>query len=322
MSKSLNVPIIGGGPAGMSCALWLANDGLGPIIIEQAPALGGMARLSPYPNDWLLGRPGKTARENAEAFARHIQQTQAECWLGARPRRVTRSTDGTLVLEVAFADQRPSQSLSCPALVIAVGTEFRGDDWLDRVANARALVQRGRVHLGPGWAGEPGAALGAHVAVIGGGDNAFDVSRMLAEKGVKATIVMRSATPHARPQMVERLRPHQASGRAAVLAQQTVAALEETGGKVRVRLDAGSTIEADHVLLLLGYQPNTGAPWLTDLPLKKDAEGYLVVDGNMETSCRGVFAIGDVANPIHPCIATALGSGTVAAREIQRRVAR
>jgi thioredoxin reductase len=76
------------------------------------------------------------------------------------------------------------------------------------------------------------------------------------------------------------------------------------------------------VLLLLGYQPNTGAPWLTDLPLKKDAEGYLVVDGNMETSCRGVFAIGDVANPIHPCIATALGSGTVAAREIQRRVAR
>jgi thioredoxin reductase (NADPH) len=322
MSKSPNVPIIGGGPAGMSCALWLANDGLRPIIIEQASALGGMARTSPYPNEWLLGRPGETARENAEAFAHHVQQARVECWLGARPRRILRGSGGTFEIEAAFADGRPPQSLSCPAVVIAVGTDFRGTEWLDRVANARALTQRGRVHLGPGWAGEPGADLGAHVAVIGGGDNAFDVSRMLAEKGVRATIVMRSAVPHARPQMVERLRAHQASGLAVVLAEQTVAALDETGGKVRVRLDAGGTIEVDHVLLLLGYRPNTGEPWLADLPLKKDAEGYLVVDRNMETSCPGVFAIGEVANPAHPNIATAIASGTMAAREIQRRLAR
>jgi thioredoxin reductase (NADPH) len=321
MSKSPNVPIIGGGPAGMSCALWLAN-GLAPVIIEQAGALGGMARASPYPNDWLLGRPGETARENAEAFVRHIRQTQVECWLGARPRHVTRSAVGAFALEVTFADGRPPQSLSCPALVIAVGTDFRGVDWLDRVANARALAQRGRVHLGPTWAGEPGADLGAHVAVIGGGDNAFDVSRMLAEKGVRTTIVMRSAAPHAQPLLVERLRQHQASGLADVLGGQTVAGVEEIDGKVRVRLDAGGTIEVDHVLLLLGYQPNTGDPWLADLPLKKAADGYLVVDGNMETSCRGVFAVGDVVNPAHPNIATAIASGTVAAREIQRRLAR
>jgi thioredoxin reductase len=40
----------------------------------------------------------------------------------------------------------------------------------------------------------------------------------------------------------------------------------------------------------------------------------------METSCRGVFAVGDIANPAHPNIATAIASGTVAAREIQRRL--
>src|SRR6266581_401003 len=55
MSEAPIVPIIGGGPAGMSCALWLHNYGLKPVIIEQADALGGMARLSPYPNAWLLG---------------------------------------------------------------------------------------------------------------------------------------------------------------------------------------------------------------------------------------------------------------------------
>ena len=54
----------------------------------------------------------------------------------------------------------------------------------------------------------------AHVAVIGGGDNAFDVSRMLAERGVRVTLVMRSRSPKAQPLLVERLRPHQASGMA------------------------------------------------------------------------------------------------------------
>jgi thioredoxin reductase len=43
-----------------------------------------------------------------------------------------------------------------------------------------------------------------------------------------------------------------------------------------------------------------------------------VVDDNTETSCRGIFAVGDLANPAHPCIATALASGTIAARQIRR----
>src|SRR5262249_56106559 len=125
--------------------------------------------------------------------------------------------------------------------------------------------------------------VGGEGGVGGGGDNAFDVSRMLAEKGVRATVIMRSATPHAQPLLVERLRPYQASGLASVLAEQTVAAVEEIGGKVRIRLDAGDTIEVDHVLLLLGYRPNTDDPWLAGLSLEKDADGYLIVDGNMET---------------------------------------
>ena len=94
MSEATIVPIIGGGPAGMSCALWLHNYGLRPVLIEKEAALGGMARLSPYPNEWLLGRAGETARENADAFARHIRRTTVETWLGARPQRVWRERRG------------------------------------------------------------------------------------------------------------------------------------------------------------------------------------------------------------------------------------
>jgi thioredoxin reductase len=315
------VPIIGGGPAGMSCALWLHNYGMHPVIIEREGALGGMARLSPYPNEWLLGQRGKSGRESAAEFAGHIRDLAIETWLGGAPQRLRREHDGRLRLDVAVADAA-TRSLSSPLIVMATGTRFAGEEWLNRVENARRVAAAGRLHIGAAAVGELSLDSGSHVAVIGGGDNAFDVSRMLAESGVRVTIVMRSKAPRAQPLLVERLRRHQASGMATVMAERTVEALDAAAPRVRVRLDGGGDIEVDHVILLFGYRPNTNEPWLAELALATDPLGYLVVDGNMETSCRGVFAVGDVSNPAHPCIATAIASGTVAARTIEKRLAR
>src|SRR5215471_5255897 len=319
-SEPLVLPIIGGGPAGMSCALWLHNYGLHPVIIEKESALGGMARMSPYPNEWLLGQRGKSARENAADFAVHIRELGIETWLGTTIQRLRRENNERWRLDASGTPA--ALSLSSPAIVIATGTRFAGEEWLDGVKNARRMAAAGRLHLGASAVGEPGADLGSHVAVIGGGDNTFDVSRMLAEKGVRVTVVMRSKSPRAQPLLVERLRPHQAAGMARVMAERTVAALDDSASGVRVRLQDGGEIEADHVVLLFGYRPNTNEPWLAELALATDALGYLAVDGNMETSWRGVFAVGDVSNPAHPCIATAIGSGTVAARAIEKRLAR
>jgi thioredoxin reductase len=314
------VPIIGGGPAGMSCALWLHNYGLRPVIIEQETELGGMARHSPYRNEWLLGRPDESARENAAAFAGHIRKLPVEARLGARPQRLQREHGGGFRLELAPSGQ--GHSLSVPVVVIATGTRFRGEDWLDRVANARRLAAEGRVQLGPAAVGEPNADPGSEIAVVGGGDNAFEVSRILIERGVRVALVMRSKLPNAQPMLVERVREHEASGMARVLAERTVVALDDAGSRLRVRLDDGGEIAVDRVVLLFGYRPNTDQSWLAELALETDAEGFVVVDGNMETSCRGVFAVGDVANPMHPCIATAIASGTMAARRIATLLAR
>jgi thioredoxin reductase (NADPH) len=310
------VPIIGGGPAGMSCALWLHNYGLHPVIIEKENALGGMARLSPYPNEWLLGQRGKSARENAAEFAAHIRALGIDTWLGATPQRLIRGKEQWR-LDLS-GDPR---SLSGAAVVIATGTRFAGEEWLDEVANARRVAAAGRLHLGASAIGEPNADLGSHVAVIGGGDNAFDVSRILAEKGVRVTLIMRSKSPKAQPLLIERLRPHQAAGLVKVMAERTVEALEEVSCGVRLRLNDGREIDADHVVLLFGYRPNTNELWLAELGPAIDALDYLVVDDSMETSCRGVFAAGDVANPAHPSIASALASGAIAARQIAKRLA-
>jgi len=318
-SEPVVLPIIGGGPAGMSCALWLHNYGLHPIIIEKESALGGMARMSPYPNEWLLGQRGKSARENATEFAAHIRQLGIETWLGATVQRLRREDNERWRLDASGTPT--ARSLSSPAIVIATGTRFAGEEWLDEVTNARRMAAAGRLHLGASAVGEPGADLGSHVAVIGGGDNAFDVSRMLAEKGVRVTVVMRSKSPRAQPLLVERLRRHQASRQVQVMAERRVEALDDAGSRLSVRLHGGGAIEADHVVLLFGYRPNNDDPWLAELAPAADARGYLVVDGNMETSRRGAFAAGDVANPAHPCIATAVARGAIAARQIAKRLA-
>jgi thioredoxin reductase len=304
----------------MSCALWLRNYALRPIIIEKESVLGGMAERSPYPDEGLLGRPNETCCENARAFARHIRQVSIETWLEARPQRIRRGPEGNFELHVATARTQAPAALSAAALVIATGTRFRGAEWLDRVANARRLADAGRVHVGAPWAGQAHAGAGQRVAVVGGGDNAFDVSRMLAERGVRVTIVMRSSSPRASPWMLERLRRHESSGMAQVLSERTVQALDDSGSRICMSLNAGERIEVDHLILLFGYRPNTDEPWVAELAMERDAQGYIAVDGNMESSCDGAFAIGDVANPRHPSIATAIGSGTKAAREIAHRL--
>jgi thioredoxin reductase len=238
--------------------------------------------------------------------------------LGVTPQRLRRQEQHW---RLDLAGEPAARSLSAPAIVIATGTRFAGEEWLDGVANARRIMAAGRLHLGATAVGEQGADLGSHVAVIGGGDNAFDVSRMLAERGIRVTVIMRSKLPKAQPLLIERLRRYQASGLATVLAERTVAALEEDGLRVRIRLHGGGEIKVDRVVLLFGYRPNTDQPWLVALAPATDALRYLVIDGNMETSCRGLFAAGDVANPAHPCIATAIASGAVAARHIAKRLA-
>lgn len=66
---SNNVIIIGGGPAGMSCALWLKNYGLSPVIVEKEGHLGGMQAVSPVSNIWLLGWQAVLGRDVAASLA-------------------------------------------------------------------------------------------------------------------------------------------------------------------------------------------------------------------------------------------------------------
>ncbi|HEY3026370.1 MAG TPA: FAD-dependent oxidoreductase, partial [Pyrinomonadaceae bacterium] len=71
------------------------------------------------------------------------------------------------------------------------------------------------------------------------------------------------------------------------------------------------------VLVRIGFAPNTE---LFREQLSTDERGYVVANGEQETSVVNVFAIGDVANPLAPTIAGAVGAGATAAKVIASRL--
>jgi cation diffusion facilitator CzcD-associated flavoprotein CzcO len=112
--------------------------------------------------------------------------------------------------------------------------------------------------------------LGTHVAVIGGGDNAFDVSRMLAEKGVRRTMVMRAKSRTGSPLLVERLR------RIRPPEWRTAGGGNGYGARTgRVERSACGSNDggSDHrrpCRSPVRLPPNTSEPWIAELALEKD----------------------------------------------------
>jgi thioredoxin reductase (NADPH) len=71
------------------------------------------------------------------------------------------------------------------------------------------------------------------------------------------------------------------------------------------------------VLVRIGFQPNSD---LFRDQLEMDDRGYVIITSAQETSAENVFAVGDVANPLAPTIAGAVGGGATAAKVIASRL--
>lgn len=92
-----------------------------------------------------------------------------------------------------------------------------------------------------------------------------------------------------------------------------------TGVRVEnVRNGDTSLVPIEGVFIYVGSAPNTE---FLNGELELDEQGYVVTDGQGHTSHRGVFAAGDVRKGVLRQVATAVGSGAVAAMEAEKHVA-
>jgi thioredoxin reductase len=320
MNPRRHIVILGGGPAGLSAALWLRNLGFEPTVIEATARAGGLQNLNFLANDWVLGQTGQTGPMLAARFVDHAAAVDIAVRTGSRLERVE-GIAGHFRMVFDGADD-----IECAALLVATGTRFRSTEVLADVDGVNQL-RPGRVAYGP-YAFEDLSALAEkRVLIIGGGDNAYENARLLALQADIVYLAVRSQ-PQAQQVLIAAVAEAQAAGRCRIFHPAHVRNVLESPNGVEVMLDGADNVDSvvvDRIHVLAGYEPNTA--FLADaLPsdlysaLHFDARGYLMTDGVSRTGAPGIYAAGDVCNPHFPSVVSAVAQGAQAAKTIEMDV--
>ncbi len=296
--------IIGGGPAGLTAALYGARGGLNTILLEMG-APGGQAgqtgRIENYP-----GFPdGITGIDLAMKFAEQAERS------GARLEMTTvRKVDFSGVNKKAITSNGKYEAR---AMIIASGARPRplgvpGEDEL-----------RGR---GVSYCATCDGAFfrDKKVAVVGGGDSAVEEALFLTRFASQVTIIHRRDALRATRVIQDRARDNP---KISFLWNTVVNAIQ---GKDKVsslqlkdvRTGALREEPFDGVFIFIGLKPNTD---FLDGALTLDPDGYIVTREDLATSIPGVFAAGDVRAKNFRQVSTAVGDGAVAAMAAGRYLA-
>jgi thioredoxin reductase len=312
------VAILGGGPAGLTCALWLKQLGLTPVVLERLPQAGGIQRTSHYVNGYYLGLAGNTGREVAEQFVRHATAAELTVRLAARIESIAPAGNG-------FAVRTDETVIEAEALVVATGQRVRGPEAVPAIqADWDAL--RGQARFDPGETPRlADQVLGRVVAVVGGGDNAMSTAVMLGQSAAHVHLLSRSAL-HGFQINREAVRGLAAAGRLTWHHPAEIRSLERAEERLRFGFAAsGGPCQnhlADYVCFRLGFVPNTEAVnlWLAAgglPPLTLTPGGHIVTDQFQRTSAPRIYAAGDVTNVRDACVAAAVAQGAIAARSVE-----
>jgi NADPH-dependent glutamate synthase beta subunit-like oxidoreductase len=300
--RAEQVAVIGGGPAGLSCAYHLTRLGYRVTVFEAQPELGGVLRH---------GIPGY--RLPRAVLDREIELVLA---LGVHVETGQRLTADTWDALRAWDAVFLATGASVPIRLDVPGADANGvRDGLDLLRRVSA-------------ADRPN--LGRSVAVVGGGSTAMDVARTARRLGVPYVTVLALEARDAMPAIGDEIRQALAE-EIEIVNGIGVRAVRERGGAVAgvdvapahlgrdasgaivPIFEAGTarTIDADTVLLAIGQRVDTAA-----VPSGLLGPGGIVAVGpNGATPVPRVFAGGDVASG-QRTVTHAIGSGTRAARAI------
>jgi len=295
-----DVIIIGGGAAGISSALWCDELGLRALLLEAGAELGGQLLRVYNPIENHLGVLAENGRELRDIFVKQIQNYNFAIRLKTRASEINFEKKTVLIEE--------GEEFSARAIIIATGVRRRklnveGEEEF----KAKGILESGKR--------EQNSEKNKNVAVVGGGDAAFENALILADAARKVTLIHRGKEFRARKEFVEKVskNPKIEILRETVLTKLTGAKRLEKVELENLKTKETKILPADAILLRIGVEPNTE---ILRGKLDLDENGYVKIDSRCETNVKGVFAVGDVANPISPTVSTAIGTGATAAKAI------
>jgi len=309
-AKVHDVAIVGAGPAGLAAAVYAASEGLSVIVLD-CRAFGGQAGASARIENYMgfpTGIAGMAlmarAYTQAEKFGAEMAIPDEVVRLQCRPP----GEDARFELGLAN-DER----VNARAVVIASGARYRRLE----VPNL-AEFEGSSVHY---WASplESKLCAGQEVALVGAGNSAGQAVVYLASQVARVWLLVRGRSLEASMAryLVDRIA---GLSNVEVRVQTEVTALEGRGGVlqgVRWRhLPSGEETRhpLGHLFLFIGADPNTA--WLSRSDVALDDRGFVRTGADLgnghrplETSRRGVFAIGDVRAGSVKRVAAAVGEG-------------
>ena len=298
-----DVIIIGAGPAGLSAARWCDELGLDTLVLEQSEDLGGQLLLVQNPIKNYLGAEVTGGGELRDLFVEQTKDCDFDLWTNVEIAAVD--------VKAKRVTLRSGEELRAIAIIIATGLRPRklgipGED---------EFTGRGMIDL----AGDPSAAAGQDVCVIGGGDSAAENALIYAKVCPTVTLVHRGKKLRARREFTEQLHTNHCI---TLFSESVVHRIIGRDGVEAVEIERAGALKpfqmaVQGVIVRVGFQPNSE---LFRDQLKVDERGYISIDGTQETNIENVFAIGDVANPLAPTISGAVGAGATAAKVIASRL--
>lgn len=296
--------IIGGGPSGLTAALYASRGNLNPLVIEGKSAeAGGQLMLTTevenYPGFKSIMGPDliKKMREHASSFgAEFITEHVTEVDFKKRP--------FTVKIE-------SGQIFKAKSVIIATG------------ASARLLgLPSEDVLLGKGISTcatcDAPFFKDKETIVVGGGDSAMEEALALSKFASKVTVIHRRDKLRASKIMQDRaMKNKKISFIWDTILTDILGAKEGkvTGVKLKnLKTGEEKEMKTDAVFYAIGHIPNTA---LFKGQIKLDDKGYIVTEGT-KTSVPGVFAAGDVQDRIYRQAITSAGSGCMAALDAER----
>jgi thioredoxin reductase (NADPH) len=303
-NQQYDVIIVGGGPAGLSAAIYSSRDRMETLLVERGMT-GGLINEADHVDNYPGFPEGisgfdLTAKMHEQAQKYGLQEISAEV-TAIEPKGkhsfIVKTGDGEyLAMSVIIAGGSDKQRMGVP------GEKEFGGRGVSYCATCDAAFYRDKI-----------------VAVVGGGNSALYEALHLTKFASKVYIIHRRDQLRATAVVQERAR---AEPKIEFILSSIVEAIE--GGnfveKLRIKNVATeeiSELKLDGVFIAIGINPNTG--YLKEL-LELDAAGTIIVNDRMETSVPGIMAAGDIRHNSIRQTVTAAGDGAVAALSAKRWV--
>jgi thioredoxin reductase (NADPH) len=313
MSQHHKLIILGSGPAGYTAAVYGARAGLQPVIITGVEVGGQMTTTTDVDN-WPGDDQGVQGPELMERMKRHAERFDTQL--------IYDTINQVDLSERPFKLAGDSGEYSCDALIVATGASAKYLGLPSEEAFKGKGVSACATCDGFFYKGKP-------VAVIGGGNTAVEEALYLSNLASHVSVIHRRDRFRAEKILSDRLLGKtSASGNVTIEWQHVLDEVQgdDTGVTgIRIRhVDSNETKElpVHGVFIAIGHKPNTDI-------FKDQLEmsgGYIKVKGGSEgfatlTSVDGVFAAGDVADPVYRQAVTSAGSGCMAALDAERYLA-